>query len=103
MTTDLPFLSVEDTTTQGLPPDTEYDWRTVAEIPDLRPHVTERWLRRLIRERRIVVSKVGGRVFVDLADLDRYMERNIVASRAFTEGRSRRGGDRAGPAQCCPT
>jgi len=41
---------------------------------EARPFLTKRHLRRLIAERRIPVFKFGGRVLIDLADLDRLVE-----------------------------
>lgn len=34
----------------------------------------ERWVRRLIYERRLPYRKVGGRVVIDLADVDALLE-----------------------------
>ncbi len=39
---------------------------------------TERFVRRLIAERRIAFHHVGRRVYVDLADLDEFAERGRV-------------------------
>ena len=51
------------------------------DVPEHRPWVTTRWLRRLVYERRIPFHKVGGRVLIDLADLDAFAERGRVAQR----------------------
>lgn len=56
----------------------EANWRTVKEIPTLRSWATERWLRRLIAERRVRFSRVGGKVFIDLNDLDQYVANGTV-------------------------
>ena len=48
------------------------------EVPTVRPWVTARWLRRLVYERRIPFHKVGGRVLIDLADLDAWAESGRV-------------------------
>ncbi len=45
-------------------------YRTIPQAVDERPWLTERYLRRLVYERRVPFSKVGGRVVVDLRDLD---------------------------------
>jgi excisionase family DNA binding protein len=52
--------------------------RTVAQAAEERPWLTERYLRRLIYERRIEYFKVGGRVLVDLDQLDRFVEAHRV-------------------------
>jgi excisionase family DNA binding protein len=41
---------------------------------EVRPWLTERWLRQLVYERRIRFYKVGGRLLFDLDDLDRFAE-----------------------------
>jgi hypothetical protein len=43
-----------------------------------RPWLTERWLRRLVYERRVSFHKVGGRLLFDLTDLDRLAESGRV-------------------------
>lgn len=53
------------------------------QVPDHRPWVTERWLRRAVFERRIPFHKLGdGRsapVLIDLADLDAFTEAGRVS------------------------
>lgn len=44
------------------------------QVPDHRRWATERILRRLVAERRIPYHKAGGKVLIDLADLDQYTE-----------------------------
>jgi DNA-binding transcriptional regulator YiaG len=49
------------------------------EVPSHRPWTTVRWLRRQVAERRIPYYKpTGGRVLIDLADLDALAERGRV-------------------------
>jgi excisionase family DNA binding protein len=43
-----------------------------------RPWLTERWLRRLVAERRVPFHKVGGRLLFDLDDLDKWAEAGRV-------------------------
>jgi hypothetical protein len=47
-----------------------------------RPWLTERWLRRLVYERRVPFHKVGNRLVFDLADLDALVERGRVEQAA---------------------
>jgi hypothetical protein len=51
-----------------------------------RPWATPRYLRRLVHEQRIPFHKLGdsrsARVYIDLADLDRFMERSRVEAAA---------------------
>ena len=44
--------------------------RTIPQVLAARPWLTERYLRRLVYERRIGYSKVGGRILIDLMDVD---------------------------------
>lgn len=48
------------------------------EVPEHRPWATERWLRRAVSQRVIPFHKTSpqrsGRVLIDLADLDAYIE-----------------------------
>jgi hypothetical protein len=48
--------------------------RTLAQVVEERPCTTERWLRRCISERRFAFYKARGRVFIDLVELDAYLE-----------------------------
>lgn len=54
--------------------------RTIPQLLEERPALRstgkqpERWIRRLIYERRLPYRKVGGRVMVDLADADLFLE-----------------------------
>lgn len=50
------------------------------EVPQHRSWISERWLRRLVYERRIPYHKVGGRIFFDLADLDAWAESGRVSA-----------------------
>lgn len=45
------------------------------------PWLSERYLRRLVYERRIRYSKVGGKLLFDLADLDRIVNEGVVDPR----------------------
>lgn len=58
------------------------DLRSVAQVIEERPFITERWLRRIIYERRIPHYKLGRRVFVDLTDLDAYLDAGRVPAEA---------------------
>jgi excisionase family DNA binding protein len=53
---------------------------SVRQAEEQREWARERFVRRLIFEKRIPYHKVGGKVFVDLADLDAYAERGRVAA-----------------------
>lgn len=63
-------------------------------VPEHRPWVSERWLRRAVFERRIPYHKLGGGrgspVLIDLADLDALVE----AGRVTPSGGDARAGDR---------
>jgi excisionase family DNA binding protein len=51
----------------------------LTEVPTLRPWATIRWLRGLISQRRIpYYNPTGGRVLIDLAELDAFAERGRV-------------------------
>lgn len=54
----------------------------LVEVPRHRPWATVRYLRRLVYERRIPYVKLsagrGGRVLIDLDDLDRFVEEQRV-------------------------
>lgn len=43
-----------------------------------RPWLSERWLRRLVAERRISFHKAGGRLLFDLNDIDQWAETGRV-------------------------
>ncbi len=47
-------------------------------VPEARPWTTERWLRRMVSERRLAFHKVDGKILFDLADLDAYVEAGRV-------------------------
>ena len=57
--------------------------RSVAQLLDERPAFKsdgadpQRWVRRLIYERRLPHHKVGNRVFIDIEDADRVLQRRI--------------------------
>ena len=48
------------------------------EVPEHRSWATARWLRRQVSERHIGYYKAGGRVLLDLAELDSMVERGRV-------------------------
>jgi hypothetical protein len=48
--------------------------RTVKQATAERPYLTERWLRRLIYDRRLPHYKVAGKVLVDLIEVDALVE-----------------------------
>jgi transcriptional regulator with XRE-family HTH domain len=50
----------------------------LTKVPNHRPWVTVRWLRRATYERRLPFHRVGGKVLVDLTDLDRMAEAGRV-------------------------
>jgi excisionase family DNA binding protein len=51
---------------------------TLSQAVEARPWLTERWLRRLVYERRIAFHKVGRRLLFDLRDLDQLTESGRV-------------------------
>lgn len=51
---------------------------TLHQATAARPWLTDRWLRRLVAERRIPFHKVGGRLLFDLADIDNLAETGRV-------------------------
>ena len=51
---------------------------TLAQAVEARPWVSERFLRRLVAERRVPFHKVGSRLLFDLDDLDNLAERGRV-------------------------
>ena len=52
------------------------------QVPERRPWLTERKLRRFVAEKRVTYYKVGGNVLFDLADLDSYAEAGRVEALA---------------------
>jgi hypothetical protein len=50
----------------------------LTEVPVHRPWLTERFLRRLVGERRCAFHRIGRRVYFDLKDLDDLAERGRV-------------------------
>jgi hypothetical protein len=55
------------------------------EVPEHRPWASVRWLRRLVANRQIPYSNpTGGRVLIDLADLDALAESARVEPRGST-------------------
>jgi excisionase family DNA binding protein len=54
---------------------------TVKRALEQRNWLNERYVRRLISERRIPFFKVGGKVLIDLEDLDRLVEAGRVDAR----------------------
>ncbi|MBK9180968.1 MAG: DNA-binding protein [Acidimicrobiales bacterium] len=51
---------------------------TIPQAVEARPWLTERYLRRLVAERRLPYHKVAGRLLFDLADLDAHAEEHRV-------------------------
>jgi hypothetical protein len=49
---------------------------------EARPWLTERHLRRLVAERRLAYSKVGGKLVFDLADIDGLVVAGRVEARS---------------------
>ena len=62
---------------------------TLQQAVEQRPWLTERWLRRLVYERRGPFHKVGNRLVFDLADLDALVEQGRVerADEIIPDGR----------------
>ena len=54
---------------------------TLKQLLEARPWLTERYVRRLVAERRIRFSKVGERLLFDVADFDRLVEAGRVEAR----------------------
>jgi excisionase family DNA binding protein len=48
------------------------------DVPKVRAWATERYLRRIVSERKIAHHKIGRRVFLDLDDVDRFAESGRV-------------------------
>lgn len=59
-------------------PSRSEQWRHLPAVPMERPGATQRWLRTLCSEKRLPFSKVGGKVFVNLDDLDALMDAHVV-------------------------
>jgi hypothetical protein len=57
---------------------TTRNYRTLPQVLEERPWLSERYLRRLVYERKIPFSKLDGRLLFDLADIDDYVERHRV-------------------------
>ena len=55
---------------------------TLPQVVEARPWLTERYLRRLVYEKRVAYHRVGGRLLFDLADLDALAERGRVEAAA---------------------
>lgn len=51
---------------------------TLRQAEEARPWATERFLRRLVAERRIPYHKLGGKLLLDLDELDALAERGRV-------------------------
>lgn len=62
---------------RGLPPVSK-KLVTIRQAIEARPWLTERYARRLVFERRVTYYRVGGRVLLDLADVDRLVEEGRV-------------------------
>ena len=54
---------------------------TLPQAINERPWLTDRWLRRLVAERRIPFHKAGGRLLFDLADIDQWAEGGRVEAK----------------------
>jgi excisionase family DNA binding protein len=54
------------------------DLRTITQVTTERPWITERYLRRLIFERRVPYYKIGRRVLVSLSELDQLVAEGRV-------------------------
>lgn len=54
----------------------------LVDVPKRREFVTQRWLRRAVAERRLGYFKLGGRVLIDLDELDTLIERGRVDPRS---------------------
>jgi len=50
------------------------DLRTLPQVVAERQYLTIRWLRRLIYEGRVPSYKLGGKVLVDLGEIDAFVE-----------------------------
>ncbi len=57
---------------------TPRDLVPLIKVPDHRPFVTVRWLRRAVSEHRLGCYKLGARVLIDLAELDALVEAGRV-------------------------
>lgn len=57
-------------------------WLRLDQLLEARPWLTERWVRRMVAERRIPFSKVGGgpkaRLLFNLSDVDAMVEAGCV-------------------------
>jgi len=51
---------------------------TLPQALEQRPWLTEPFLRRLVKEKRVAYHKLGGRLLFDLGDLDELAERGRV-------------------------
>ena len=52
--------------------------RTIPQVIEDRPYLTERFLRRLRAERRVPTYSAGGGVLFDLDALDEYVESTLI-------------------------
>jgi excisionase family DNA binding protein len=52
------------------------------QVPERRPWVSVRYLRRLVYEGRLPYHKLGSKVLIDLADLDRMAEAGRVEAKS---------------------
>jgi len=53
---------------------------TFRQTIEARPWLNDRWLRRIVSERRVSFHKVGGRLLFDLRDIDALAEAGRVES-----------------------
>ena len=54
---------------------------TLVQLIEQRPFLTERWIRRLVNERRIPFHKCGGKLVFDLVEIDKWVESGRVEAR----------------------
>ena len=52
--------------------------RTIPQVLEERPYLTERFLRRLRAERRVPTYSAGGRVLFDIDALDEHIESTLI-------------------------
>jgi excisionase family DNA binding protein len=59
---------------------------TLKQLLEARPWLTERFVRRLVAERRVPFSKVGERLLFDVADFDELVEAGRVEVKSEARG-----------------
>lgn len=50
----------------------------LSQVPEYRPWITKRQLRRMVAEHRVPFHRVNGRILFDLSDIDDYAEAGRV-------------------------